>query len=81
MSEWESETESVSILGLAVIVFWYVAIVISCIMVAGYISNKVFHLDGMYWWYSSIVIFAILSKIIFFDTTKSYNKILGKGDK
>ena len=53
---------------------WVLAKLISCIAVAGYISIRL-GLSGYLWWFSSIVIFCILSKIVFYkNSNKLYNK-------
>lgn len=46
-------------------IIWYIVKVISCIMIAGLISTSIFHLTGYYWWFSSIIIYCILGKILF----------------
>ena len=63
-------------------IIWYFVKLISCIMIAGLISTKVCNLSGMYWWFSSVIIFCLLTKILFYgnssewynDLHKKYNK-------
>lgn len=58
-----------AILGLANVV-WALIRIISCIAIAGYISIR-FGLEGYLWWFSTIIIFCILSKIVFFGYNKN----------
>lgn len=55
---------------------WSLTKIISAIMVAGYISIKL-GLNGYIWWFSSIVIFCILTKILLYGNGKNtYNELV-----
>lgn len=58
-------------IGIASII-WWIIVNISCIMIAGYISTKIFGLNGYYWWFASIITFCILSKIIFLGSSNDF---------
>lgn len=75
--------EGISLLGLGIILLiWIILKFIACIMIAGLISTLICHLTGYYWWFSSIIIFSILIKIVFYnndfkvyqDLVYDYNK-------
>lgn len=53
----------IAILGFLMII-WYLIKIISCILIASFISVK-FGLTGYYWLASSVIIFALLVKILF----------------
>lgn len=64
--------EGLGILGLTLFsLIWYLIKIISIIMITGLISTRL-GLSGYYWWYSYILIFCVLMRIIFYgnkDTT------------
>ena len=57
---------------------WFLVKLISCIVVAGYISIRL-GLSGDLWWFSSIVIFCILCKLVFYgNSNKTYSGLVEK---
>ena len=80
MSAWKLMLMGLGITGLGVFnIFWTVIKVISCIMIAGYISIRAFHLSGLYWWFSSIILYCILAKIVFFgNNNEAYGDMVEK---
>lgn len=74
MSYLKERLVSSGIVGLGII--WYIVKVISCVMIAGLISIKL-GLSGYYWWFSSIIIYCVLGKIIFFrNNSKGYGELV-----
>lgn len=70
--------ESLSILGLGILtLFWIILKLVSSIMISGFINANIFHLNGMYWWFGSIIIFCIINKIIFYNNDITfYNNLV-----
>lgn len=64
-------------IGLSITI-WMLIKVISCIFLAGFISNY-FGLTGYYWWVSSIISFAILKRVCFKEgTIEKYDELVKK---
>ena len=79
MSELKLALEGIGlvILGFANVV-WALIKLISCIAVAGYISIRL-GLYGYFWWFTSIVIFCILCKLVFYgNSNKTYSGLVEK---
>ena len=70
-------------LGIAVIgvftILWFIIVLISCVMMAGLISVKL-GFSGYYWWFSSIVVFSLLWRILFYgkQTSSDYGELVDK---
>ena len=63
-------------------IIWYFVKLISCIMIAGLISTRLCNLSGMYWWFSSVIIFSLLINILFYNTSsEGYNDLYKKYKK
>ena len=61
------------------IIIWYICLLISCILISGLISVRLFHLTGLYWWCSSIIIFALLCKLVYTKNIKEdYDKLVSE---
>lgn len=77
MSYLKERLVGTGIVGLGIfIIIWYIVKLISCIMIAGLISIKL-GLSGYYWWFSSIIIYCVLGKIIFFgNSSRGYRELV-----
>ena len=59
-------------------IFWYIIKLFSCVMIAGYISVRL-GFDGWYWLFSSVIIFCVFIKILFYgNSTSTYNELYEK---
>lgn len=83
MSEFKLVLIGFGLVGIGIFsVIWNIVKVISCIMIAGLISTSIFHLTGYYWWFSSIIIYCIIRKILFLgNTSKTYQEWIEKYQK
>lgn len=52
-------------------IIWSLIKLVSCVMIAGYISNYL-GLDNYYWWFSSIILFSILVKLVFHGNSNEF---------
>lgn len=69
--------EGIGLVGLGIFtILWHVIKLISCIMIAGLISLKL-GLTSYFWWFGTIIIFTILTKIVFYgNNTSSYKELV-----
>ena len=83
MSQMKLALMGTGLVGLGICsIIWYFVKIISCIMIAGLISTRLCNLSGMYWWFSSVIIFSLLINIFFYNTSsEGYNDLYKKYKK
>ena len=83
MSQMKLALMGTGLVGLGICsIIWYFVKIISCIMIAGLISTRLCNLSGMYWWFSSVIIFSLLINILFYNTSsEGYNDLYKKYKK
>lgn len=83
MSQLKLALMGTGLVGLGILsIIWYFVKLISCVMIAGLISTKICNLNGMYWWFSSIIIFCLLTRILFSNSSSEwYNDLHEKYNK
>ena len=83
MSQIKLALMGIGLVGLGICsVIWYFVKLISCIMIAGLISTKICNLSGMYWWFSSVIIFCLITKVLFLNNSSVwYNDLNTKYNK
>ncbi len=69
--------KGLSIVGIGVFTLaWMIVKIVSCIFISGYISNYV-GFTGLYWWFSSIILFCILGRLcISGNVSEDYGKLI-----
>lgn len=58
-------------------IIWQIALILSCIIIGVLVSGKL-GLNGAYWWASTIIIFSLLNRIVFYGNgdSKQYEELV-----